>query len=98
MEQIVNGIQDEKNPGDNVITTLDYELQKTAYDVLGDSDGAVIVMEPSTGRILAMVSKPDYNPNTIAQEWDSIVGDENNSVLLNRVTQGLYPPGYTPAW
>ena len=95
MEQIVNGIQDEKNPGDNVITTLDYELQKTAYDVLGDSDGAVIVMEPSTGRILAMVSKPDYNPNTIAQEWDSIVADENNSVLLNRVTQGLYPPGST---
>lgn len=95
MEQILNGIQDEKNPGDNVITTLDYELQKAAYDALGDSDGAVIVMEPSTGKILAMVSKPDFNPNTIAQDWDSIVSDEDNSMLLNRVTQGLYPPGST---
>ena len=95
MEQILNGIQDEKNPGDNVITTLDYELQKVAYEALGDSDGAVIVMEPSTGKILAMVSKPDFNPNTVAQDWDSIISDENNSVLLNRVTQGLYPPGST---
>lgn len=95
LEQIVNGIQEEKNPGDNVVTTLNYELQEAAYEALGNSNGAVIVMEPSTGKILAMVSKPDYNPNTIAQDWDSIVSDENNSVLLNRVTQGLYPPGST---
>lgn len=95
MEQILNGIQDQKSPGDNVITTLNYELQKAAYDALGDRNGAVIVIEPSTGKILAMVSKPDFNPNSISQDWDSIISDENNSVLLNRVTQGLYPPGST---
>lgn len=95
LEQIVNGFQEEKNPGDNVITTLDYRLQETAYQALGGSNGAVIAMEPSTGRILAMVSKPDFNPNTIGQDWEGIVSDENNSVLLNRVTQGLYPPGST---
>lgn len=95
VEQIMNGLQNEKNPGDNVVTTLNYELQETAYNALGGSNGAVIVMEPSTGKILAMVSKPDFNPNTIAQDWDSIVSDDSNSVLLNRVTQGLYPPGST---
>lgn len=95
LEQILNGIQEKKNPGDNVVTTLNYKLQETAYQALGDSYGAVIATEPSTGKILAMVSKPDFNPNAIAQEWEAIVSDENNSVLLNRVTQGLYPPGST---
>lgn len=95
VEQIVNGIQDEKNQGDNVVTTLSYELQETAYNALGSSNGAVIVTEPSTGKILTMVSKPDFNPNTIVEDWEWIVSDNSNSMLLNRVTQGLYPPGST---
>lgn len=45
-------------------------------------------MEPSTGRILAMVSKPDFDPNTIAENWDTLVNDESNSSLLNRATNG----------
>ena len=77
------------------MTTLDYDVQKTAYDALGDRDGAVVVMEPKTGKILAMVSKPDYDPNTLADKWDDIVSDNSSSVLLNRVTSGLYPPGST---
>ena len=52
-------------------------------------------MEPDSGKILAMISKPDFNPNTISQDWDSMVTDETNSALLNRATQGLYPPGST---
>lgn len=95
VERVLNGLQGEKNLGDHVVTTLDTRLQETAYNALGGANGAVFVMEPSTGKILAMVSKPDFNPNTIAQDWEGIVSDENNSVLLNRVTQGLYPPGST---
>lgn len=97
LEQILNGIQDEKNPGDNVITTLDYSIQEAAYNALGDNNGAVVALDPETGKILAWVSKPDFNPNTIAADWDSIISntDSENSVLLNRVTQGLYPPGST---
>lgn len=97
LEQVVNGIQDKKNPGDNVVTTLNYSLQETAYQALGGNRGAVVALEPSTGKILAMVSKPDYDPNTIASNWDSIISntDSENSVLVNRVTQGLYPPGST---
>lgn len=95
LEQLVNGLQEEKNPGDTIVSTLNYELQKTAYNALGDQNGAVLVMEPRTGKILAMVSKPDFDPNTIERDWDSIISDEDNSVLLNRTTQGLYPPGST---
>lgn len=96
LERVINEIKGEKSVGDNVITTLNSTLQETAYNALGDYDGAVIVMEPSTGKILAMVSKPDFDPNTIAANWDSITSeDSTESVLLNRATQGLYPPGST---
>ena len=78
-----------------MISSLSADLQTTAYNSLGDRRGAVVVLEPSTGRILAMVSKPDFDPNTIAQNWDSLVNDENNSSLLNRATNGAYPPGST---
>ena len=95
LERIQNEFLEEKNDGDTVVATLDYSLQKTAYDALGKYKGAVVVIEPSTGRILAMVSKPDYNPNTLAAKWESIVNDENSSVLVNRATQGQYAPGST---
>lgn len=95
LERMVNEITNQKNIGDNVYTTLNVELQEAAYQALGDQDGAVIVMEPSTGRILAMVSKPDFDPNSIDSDWDSIAEEEDNSVLVNRATQGLYPPGST---
>lgn len=94
LERFVNEVQEQKNIGDNVITTLNFELQKTAYDALGDYRGTVIALEPSTGKVLAMVSKPDYNPNEIDANWKDISGS-SSSVLLNRATQGLYPPGST---
>ena len=52
-------------------------------------------MEPKTGKILAMVSKPDFDPNHLASNWDELVSDDSNSSLLNRATQGAYPPGST---
>ena len=93
--QIVNDLMDEKNQGDSVVTTLDYDVQEAAYNALGNQDGAVVVIEVETGRILAMVSKPDFNPNTIEERWDQIIEDNENAPLLNRATQGLYPPGST---
>lgn len=96
VERVINELKGEKNTGDNVVTTLESNLQETAYYALGNYDGAVIVMEPSTGKILAMVSKPDFNPNTIEEDWAAITAEDNEeSVLLNRATQGLYPPGST---
>lgn len=92
LERFVNEVQEEKNMGDTVVTTLDFDLQQTAYDALGDYRGTVIAMEPSTGKVLAMVSKPDFNPNEIESNWKDISGS-GSSVLVNRATQGLYPPG-----
>lgn len=94
-EKIQNEISSQKNIGDNIVTTLDLGVQTAAYEALGVYDGAIIVTEPDTGRIIAMVSKPDYDPNEIADIWDELVNDSDSSVLLNRATQGLYPPGST---
>lgn len=78
--------------GNNVVLTIDANVQETAYRALGDKRGAIVVMNPYTGAILAMVSKPSFNPNTLDQQWESISGGVN-SPLLNRAVQGLYPPG-----
>lgn len=94
-EILSNQLEGRKNPGDAVYTSLDPELQQIAYDSLGVYHGAVIVTEAKTGRILAMVSKPDYDPNEIEAIWEDLLADEDSSVLVNRVTQGLYPPGST---
>lgn len=93
IDQVKNEILEYKNPGDNVVTTLNSYLQQTAYNALGDHKGAVIVMDPKTGAVLVSVSKPDFNPNTVAADWDYLVSDSSNSSLLNRVSQGAYPPG-----
>ncbi len=85
----------EKYPGDDVYTTLDVDLQEVASKALGVYQGAIIVTEPETGKILAMVSKPDFDPAQIENIWDDLIQDNESSILLNRVTQGLYPPGST---
>lgn len=85
----------EKYPGDDVYTTLDVGLQQVASTALGVYQGAILVTEPATGKILAMVSKPDFNPEQISAMWDELIADEDSSILLNRATQGLYPPGST---
>lgn len=93
MEKIQNEFKGEKDQGDTVVTTLDAELQQAAYDALGENKGAVIVMEADTGKILTLVSKPDFDPNTLAENWEILNTDEENSPLLNRATNGSYAPG-----
>ena len=95
LEKLQNEFSDSKNRGDTVVTTLDADLQQASYDALGDNRGAVVVMEADTGKILSMVSKPDYDPNTVYSDWSSLNSDEENSPLLNRATQGSYAPGST---
>ena len=94
-DKVASDVSGSKYPGDSVVTTLDVGLQEIAFQSLGIYKGAIIVSEPATGKILAMVSKPDFNPNEIDRIWDDLIKDEDSTVLLNRVTQGLYPPGST---
>ncbi len=81
--------------GDTVVLTLDSRIQQAAYDALGDRRGAIVVIDTDTGRILAMVSKPDFDPNEINEIWDELISDESDSRLVNRAAQGKYPPGST---
>ncbi len=95
-ERVYHTLKEEKNIGDNVISTLDYDMQKAAYNALKGVQGAIVVMEPDTGKILAMVSKPDFDPNDIEKVWEqATASDSEESMLLNRATQGRYAPGST---
>lgn len=83
---------DKEKYGSSIKTTLDYNLQKLGWDLLGDRKGSIVAIDPKSGEILALVSKPSFNPNDLESTWKDIVNDKNNP-LLNRATSGLYPPG-----
>ncbi|URZ05122.1 peptidoglycan D,D-transpeptidase FtsI family protein [Clostridium felsineum] len=89
-------VSEEDKRGEDLVTTLDYNVQQTAYNLLGDNKGAVVVLNPKTGEILASVSKPSYDPNADALKanWSTLNSDPNRP-LLNRAVSGLYPPGST---
>lgn len=94
-ERMENDVLGKKNPGDNVITTLNLPLQRATEAAIAGRKGAVVVTNVRTGEVLSMVSKPDFDANTIVTNWATIDADGENSALLNRATQGLYPPGST---
>lgn len=95
-EQITSDIFQKKVSGNNVVTTIDPGLQQFCYNALGNNKGAVVVMETSTGKIRAMVSKPDFDPNNLDAIWADLTNEANTDAnLLNRATQGHYPPGST---
>jgi peptidoglycan glycosyltransferase len=85
--------------GDTVVTTLDVNGQRAALDALGRTCGAVVALDPRTGRVRVMVSSPSYNPNDVEANFGKIEKIRADctpaSPLLNRATQGLYPPGST---
>ena len=86
----------ELRSGYDLNLTIDHTLQSYAYDQLAGRDGAVVAIEPSTGKILAMVSYPDFDPSTesLEENWKYIV-EREDSPLLARATGGLYAPGST---
>ena len=93
--------------GGNVDTTINPEVQQAAWDAMqegcgGPCKGAVVALEPSTGKVLAMVSSPSYDPNLLASHdvaeqstaWQQL-RDDSESPLLNRAISETYPPGST---
>lgn len=93
--------------GGNVDTTIKPEVQQAAWDAMqtgcdGPCRGSVVALEPSTGKILAMVSAPSYDPNLLATHdlgaqtaaWEKL-RDDPRSPLLNRAISETYPPGST---
>jgi len=82
--------------GNDVYLTIDHRLQTLAARLLGERNGAVVALDPRSGEVLALVSKPDFNPDSdsLAKNWADLLEDEA-SPLLPRASQGLYVPGST---
>lgn len=89
--------QQEATPGKQIQLTIDYDLQQVAEDALAGKMGAIVALDPSTGEILAFVSRPAPDPNDFAvriskEQWQSLNEDEDHP-LMNRVTQAQLAPG-----
>jgi peptidoglycan glycosyltransferase len=80
--------------GQDIRLTLDERWQRAGDQLMGDQSGAVLMISLPEMAIRAMVSKPDYDPNFLDNDFDNLIGDFN-APLLNRVTQGQYQPGMT---
>ncbi|VFP84135.1 Peptidoglycan D,D-transpeptidase MrdA [Candidatus Erwinia haradaeae] len=86
-------------PGRNIHLTIDLKLQQYITTLLEGSRAAAVVTDPRTGEVLAMVSMPNYNPNLfvggISRHQYNILLHDGNHPLINRATQGIYPPAST---
>ncbi|HET6655507.1 MAG TPA: penicillin-binding protein 2, partial [Gammaproteobacteria bacterium] len=86
-------------PGSDIYLSIDAHLQRIAYEALGTHRGAVVAIDPRNGEILAMVSKPGYDPNLfvggISYKDYAELRDDPRQPLFNRVLRGQYPPGST---
>jgi penicillin-binding protein 2 len=83
--------------GNDIYLTINSDLQQYVQKLMVDKKGAIMVSDPYTGKILALVSYPDYDPNIFTQQmseeqWQEIAQSEDN-ILCNRTIQGIYPPG-----
>ena len=85
--------------GKNIVLSLDIKLQEAAEEALGDRRGSIIAIDPKTGEVLAMVSKPSFDPNLfvtgISSKDYSALRDSQDKPLFNRALRGLYAPGST---
>jgi penicillin-binding protein A len=91
---IVDELRGKRQEGDDVITTLDPRAQRAAIDALGGQKGAVVALDPKSGAVKVMASVPQYDPNEIPDIFGRLNKDPD-APLLNRTTQGQYPPGST---
>jgi penicillin-binding protein 2 len=85
--------------GNNLLLSLDARLQEIAEQAFGDRRGALIALEPATGGVLALVSKPGFDPNLFVDGIDpsnwEVLNTSPDHPLNNRALQGVYPPGST---
>ncbi|SFN38566.1 peptidoglycan glycosyltransferase [Streptomyces sp. cf124] len=96
-----NDITRDRNAGGSVVTTIQEAAQRAAYVGLGTRRGAVAALEPATGRVLALVSRPSYDPGALsgngregAEAWARLNEDASRP-MLNRAVRQTYPPGST---
>lgn len=93
----ITNMRKEPIPGNDIILTIDSEIQKELASLYGNKKGAAVVLQPSTGEILALWSSPSFNPNYFIpriskEKWNEYIKDENFP-FLNKAIQGRYSPG-----
>lgn len=100
LKTVMDTVTGERAAPGNVVTTIDPDVQKAAYDALGDKKGAAVAIDPTTGKILAVVSTPSYDPSaltdadTAASAWKQLTADPDKP-LTNRALRQPLPPGST---
>jgi cell division protein FtsI/penicillin-binding protein 2 len=100
LKTVMDTVTDQRAAPGNVVTTIDPDVQKAAYDALGDKKGAAVAIDPKTGKILAVVSTPSYDPtsltdaNTAGTAWKKLNADPDKP-LTNRALRQPLPPGST---
>jgi penicillin-binding protein A len=94
-ESILAGLESRDREGNDVVTNLDVAGTEAAVAGLAGRKGALVAIEPQTGKVRVMVSIPEYDPNLIPSQIGQLNQDRENQPLLNRTTQELYPPGST---
>mgnify|MGYP006167503895 FL=1 len=86
-------------PGQNVVLSVDIQLQKMVEDLFGNRRGALVALDPNNGEVLAFVSKPTFDPNLFVDGIDvenwQMLNESIDKPLLNRALRGTYPPGST---
>lgn len=93
---ILNELTGQKQEGEQIVTNLDLTAQEVAlHDLEGAGFGAVVAIEPSTGAVKVMASNPSYDPNRVPNELEKLLHENVDTPLVNRATQGQYPPGST---
>jgi peptidoglycan glycosyltransferase len=95
LDDLINRATGGPQPGNNVVLTLDPELQELAYQELSASStgrGAVVALNPKTGEILAMATSPSFDPNDVDENYPELASAED-APLVDRAAQSLYPPG-----
>ncbi|WP_406461167.1 penicillin-binding transpeptidase domain-containing protein [Streptomyces sp. NBC_01622] len=100
LKTVMDTVTGERTAPGNVVTTIDPDVQRAAYEALGDKKGAAVAIDPTTGKILAVVSTPSYDPssltdaNTAAAAWKQLNADPDKP-LTNRALRQPLPPGST---
>lgn len=101
--RLIDVVTGKPNNGANLELTIDPKIQQAAKDALGNNRGAVVALDPKTGAVLAMVSSPSYDPNSLAshdseqvvQAWKNLNAASSQPMVNRAISGNLYPPGST---
>lgn len=94
LRNLLNRTLDRRQVGGDVTLTLDADLQGKAVELLGGRRGAIVLLDVRTGAVRVLATSPSFDPNRLDATWEKLSRDQS-APLLNRATDGMYPPGST---